>query len=71
MVKQQPLLKEKKRIGAEIKKRRLEREFDRKDLASAVGVTVGMIGHIERGLYWPSMPVYILICRVLGMEEPK
>lgn len=71
MVAQIKLPKEQKRIGAEIQRRREDAGMTQSQLAEKVGLTAGQIGHIEVGRHWPSLPAYIMICRVLGMPEPK
>ncbi len=39
-------------------------------LADEVGCTVKNIYHIERAENWPSMEVYIELCRVLKQVQP-
>ncbi len=39
-------------------------------LAEEVGCTVKNIYHIERAENWPSMEIYIELCRVLKQPKP-
>jgi len=39
-------------------------------LAERVGCTIKNIYHIERAENFPSMPVYLAICRELGTRKP-
>ena len=43
--------------------------------AAALGLTYVATGrldaYIERGINWPSMPVYLKLCRVLRIALPK
>lgn len=39
-------------------------------LASRLGVSVKAVYHIERGENWPSMLLYISLCRELGQPKP-
>jgi DNA-binding XRE family transcriptional regulator len=40
------------------------------ELAGRVGCTEKNIYHIERGENFPSMQVYLAICRAFGLEKP-
>lgn len=39
--------------------------YTRTELAEAVGVSYATISHIENAENWPTMPVYLALCRVL------
>ncbi len=61
--------KELKAMGREIGRARTAKKLNKTDLARHVGVSNKQIDHIENGTNWPSMKVYIGICRVLGIEQ--
>lgn len=71
MVEQLKMPKERKELGAELRRKRQAKHISQVALAELTGVSTKQINHIEMGRNWPSMPVYITLCRALGIEEPK
>lgn len=61
--------KDLKAMGREMGRLRAIKKFSKADLARRVGVSTKQIDHIEEGVNWPSMKVYIGLCRVLGLEQ--
>lgn len=41
-----------------------------KEIASRVGISNKTLCGFERGLNWPSMPVYVSLCRALMLPMP-
>lgn len=39
-------------------------------VADRIGISINQYSNIERGINWPSMPVYLKICRVLRIALP-
>lgn len=50
--------------------RRKELQIERKILAQALGISYKQLSHIENGDHWPSLAVYLAICRALKCEAP-
>lgn len=44
--------------------------MSRRQFADKIGLSYSNTSNIELGENWPSMPVYIKICEVLGVGEP-
>lgn len=57
-------------FGKAIASRRLHFSMGQVKLASSVGCSVGQISNMEAGRNWPSMPVYVKLCRVLKVATP-
>lgn len=55
-----------KRLGPNIKRRREEMQLSRADFAHALGCSVQMVGHMERGTYLPSLELLIRVCALVG-----
>lgn len=55
-------------VGQLIKLRRRDQRMREHDLAKAAGVAEKTIYNIERGQYWPSLPMYFRICQALGFK---
>ncbi|MGB5810516.1 MAG: helix-turn-helix domain-containing protein [Polyangiales bacterium] len=58
-----------KNLGAFIKRVRKERRITQDDLAKRLGVSKSQVSQIERGISWPSMPLYIAILDVLDLHR--
>lgn len=58
-----------KNFGLAMRRRRLKRRLTQTELGRAVGVSPNQICNIEYGSNWPAMPVYIAICRKLGVNR--
>lgn len=64
------LPREQKVLGEEIAARRLARELSQTGLAHLVGISNKTLENIESGRNWPSMQVYIVLCKVLAIGRP-
>lgn len=40
-------------------------------IAGKVGISIKQYSNVERGANWPSLPVYIKLCRVLKIKLPE
>lgn len=59
-------------LGRNIRHFRERRKLTVAQLAEIVGVSTTTLTNIEYGkYYWPSMPVYVKICRALKQPEPS
>ncbi len=52
-------------LAAAIRDRRLKNGLNQTEFAEQVGVSNKTMDNIEAARNWPSVPVYIAICRVL------
>jgi transcriptional regulator with XRE-family HTH domain len=57
-------------LGKAIVALRNKRGLGREDFAAKIGLSYSNTANIETGQNWPSMPVYIRICEVLGISVP-
>jgi len=57
-------------FAAALGKRREEMRMSRTELAEEVGVSYFTMAHIELGENWPSIPVYLAICKALQVGVP-
>lgn len=57
-------------FGLAVAEVRKQRGIPRWRFASLIGLSYSNIANIETGQNWPSMPVYIKICSVLGIGVP-
>jgi transcriptional regulator with XRE-family HTH domain len=57
------------KIGKLVRDRRQALKMSQTELARQTGVSDRQIGNIEWARNFPSMSVYIVICRVLGIES--
>lgn len=57
-------------MGREIVARREARGMSQTALAYLIGVTNKQLYNVEKGRNWPSMPVYITLCKVLMLPKP-
>jgi DNA-binding XRE family transcriptional regulator len=64
------LPREQKVLGEEITALRLSRDLSQTALAHLVGISNKTLQNIEAGRNWPSMQVYVVICKVLGVGKP-
>lgn len=64
------LPREQKILGEELLAHRNSRGLSQTALAHLVGISNKTLENIESGRNWPSLPVYIVICKVLGIGRP-
>lgn len=55
-------------IGHQIRHLRRVKDISQKTLAAKIGVTVGWIGRIERGIYLPNLKLLIKIAKALQVK---
>ena len=58
-----------KNLGAFLKRVRKERRITQDELAKRLGVSKSQISQVERGISWPSMPLFISILDVLDLHR--
>lgn len=58
------------RLAFNLKAMRLEKKMSQIELAGKVGCVPSMICNIECALNFPSMEIYLKICRALGQPRP-
>lgn len=58
------------KFGRRLARRRRDCCISQAQLAEKIGVSFNLVNNLERGQNWPSMPVYIAICRVLEIKSP-
>ncbi len=63
------LRKLKGKMGAEVRRLRLEKKLTHQELAAKSGISYKHMFNIESGEALPSMTVYIALCRALGVER--
>lgn len=61
--------KDLKTFGLEVRRLRTQSNLTQTELAKRVGFSCKQLNHIEYGVHWPSMEVYIGICRALGIDK--
>ncbi len=61
--------KDLKSFGLEVRRLRNERNLSQTELADKIGFSNKHLNHIEYGTNWPSMRIYIALCRALGVEK--
>ncbi len=54
-------------LGTAIRERRLQLGLSQKEFAGRIGIPTSTMNNIEVARNWPSLPVYITICRALRM----
>ncbi len=59
--------KDLKRLGGEIRRRRIALRLSQDALAKRAGFSNKQLNHVEYGVHWPSIEAYISLCRVLGI----
>lgn len=59
-----------KRMAVALRDARVAARMTIKELAKEVGCSYQMISHVEHAENFPSMAVYIAICRVLKLGKP-
>lgn len=52
-------------FATELRSQREKMKHSQSSLARAIGVSSNTIYNIEASLNWPSIPVYISLCRIL------
>lgn len=57
-------------FAAEVRRRRMKLRVTQTEIARRVGCSVKQVNNIERAVNWPSMPVYLGLCRELGFRSP-
>lgn len=56
-------------FGGNLRILRKHRGLSRTQLGEQVGIGYKTVANIEAGRYWPSMPVYISLCRALRLGK--
>ncbi len=59
-----------KDFGVALKKSRMALGLSQTKLAEIVGSSNKQLNHIEHGRNWPSLPIYLSLCRVLKVGTP-
>jgi transcriptional regulator with XRE-family HTH domain len=57
-------------FAAQIRAARKSRKLTLHAAAERIGVSLSQFANIEMARNWPSMPVYIKLCRVFGLGQP-
>ena len=57
-------------FAAALVTRRAELDISRTALAALVRISYGQLSHIENAENWPTMPVYLGLCRALRAGKP-
>ena len=58
-----------KNLGSFLKRVRKERRMTQDELAKRLGVSKSQVSQIERGISWPSMPLFISMLDVLDLHR--
>lgn len=58
------------KFGRAVVARRKEMKMSGRALERAAGISHGMMCHIEKGENYPSLQVYLKLCKALGYEAP-
>lgn len=58
-----------KNLGSFLKRVRKERRITQDELAKRLGVSKSQVSQIERGISWPSMPLFISMLDVLDLHR--
>lgn len=58
------------RLGAAVLGLRQEQGLSLAQLAEKVGCSLHTIHNIEHARNWPALPVYVALCRELGVSNP-
>lgn len=64
------LPRELKALGDRISQVRETRGLSQTALAHLIGISNKTLENIEAGRNWPSLPVFIVLCKVLGVGRP-
>lgn len=64
--KTETMRKELKLLGASVRHRRLTRGISQVQFAAQLGISNKQLNHVESARNWPSLPVYITLCRVFN-----
>lgn len=62
--------KQLKAFGRNLAEKRMALELDKRQFASKCGISYKHYFNLESGAIGPSLPAYIAICRVLGIQVP-
>lgn len=62
--------KEMAKFGAAVRARREELKIGLRALARKSGISYGMVCHIEKGENYPSLQVYLKLCKALDCPKP-
>lgn len=62
--------KELKILGEQVRTLRKARNLSQTALAALIDMSNKTLDNVEKGRNWPSMPVYIALCRVLDLGVP-
>lgn len=58
------------RFAVELRECRIESQKTLHQLSEEAGCSLSQLANIERGANWPSMVLYISLCRALGQPKP-
>jgi len=58
-------------FARDIKKLRAAKGYSQTVFSRLVGISSKQLSNVECGNNWPSMPVALKICRLLGIRLPK
>lgn len=61
---------QKRRLAKAIVEHRKRLGLSQRKLANEIGVSVQLIGHIEKCRNLPSISVYLALCRKFGLPKP-
>ena len=65
------LPREQRALGEWVDQKRNDRGLSQTALAHLVGISNKTLENIESGRNWPSMQVYVVLCKVLGAARPE
>ena len=57
-------------FGAEVRRHRVLRGLSQTALSEKIGCSIKQLNNVEYARNWPSMTVYLALCRELGVETP-
>lgn len=55
-------------LGETVRRRRIAANISQTKLAILCGISNKQMWNVEHGKNWPSLPVYLLMCRSLGVK---
>ena len=61
--------KKRQTFGRKLRAARHRARITQQELADKSGIGFQQVSHAECGRVWPSLPVYLKMCRALGLED--
>jgi ribosome-binding protein aMBF1 (putative translation factor) len=58
------------RLASGLRSAREARGWSRRYMAEQMGVSLSSLAHVELAQNWPTMPVYLAMCKVLELGQP-